>query len=105
MPSSLDLNRPTKQVKEFHFGHPKCRPYKNRVTGVEAAAYPADEDIELHGSRGPGIVRKGDYVVFSLLQILGMEKERFEDSYGVAADIEDEWKKRKHERQHCGGHV
>ena len=75
------------------------------MTNVEAAAYPADEDIELHGSRGPEIVRKGDYVVFSILQILGMEKELFEEAYDVAAGIEDEWKKRKDERSHCGGHV
>ena len=105
MPFSLDLDKPTKQVKEFHFGHPQCRPYRNRVTGVEAVAYPADEDVELHGLRGPEIVRKGDYVVFSILQILSMEKERFEESYEVAADIEDEWKKRERERPHCGGHI
>ena len=81
---------PLKIVDMFDFQNTDWRPYRHRVTEFEAAAYQATEDIELHGSRGVEYLKKGDYVVCSLMMTIGMEKEKFEKTYAVAEDLMEE---------------
>ena len=68
-------------------------PYKNKVTDIEAMAYVVDEEVELYGNKGTQYLQKGDYIMYSLGIVIGMEKDKFEESHSIDEEMLEIWKR------------
>ena len=79
-------------VTEFE-GNQKRLPYRNKVTSIEAMAYAVDEEVELHGNQGTQYLQKGDYIVYSLGIVIGVEKNKFLNSHSVDEEMLKVWNK------------
>lgn len=75
-----------KEINKFDFDNPNIKHYRNIETGAKAVAYISDSECRVNGLGSPDFINAGDYIIYTVDIIKGLNKQTFESYFK-----EDSW--------------